>query len=179
GFSLWFVSSTIHPPKVLQNYSVSVHEGHEEAQEKKIKTFFSTAVQNWDADFYVKVDDSIDIDLGLPHFCYTNLYFLKRQNQRLDKNGQKPFLAHAEPAVEVATTKTNDAKVVVNFLKSNIFYRFGVPKALISDQGSHFYNRAMSSLLDKYGVSHRVPQLSHNERILTIPHFKLIRVKAI
>ncbi|KAJ1407794.1 Glycosyl transferase, family 31 [Sesbania bispinosa] len=41
-------------------------EGHEEAQEelpKKAKIFFSTAVQNWDADFYVKVDDSIDIDL--------------------------------------------------------------------------------------------------------------------
>ncbi|XP_020238641.1 hydroxyproline O-galactosyltransferase HPGT3 [Cajanus cajan] len=41
-------------------------EGHEEAQEelpKKVKTFFSTAVQNWDADFYVKVEDSIDIDL--------------------------------------------------------------------------------------------------------------------
>lgn len=41
-------------------------EGHEEAQEelpKKAKMFFSTAVQNWDADFYVKVDDSIDIDL--------------------------------------------------------------------------------------------------------------------
>jgi hypothetical protein len=31
---------------------------------KKAKIFFSTAVQNWDADFYVKVDDSIDIDLG-------------------------------------------------------------------------------------------------------------------
>ncbi|KAL2318058.1 hypothetical protein Fmac_031934 [Flemingia macrophylla] len=41
-------------------------EGHEEAQEelpKKVKTFFSTAVQNWDADFYVKVDDGINIDL--------------------------------------------------------------------------------------------------------------------
>ena len=42
-------------------------EGHEEAQEelsKKVKFFFSTAVQNWDADFYIKVDDNIDIDLG-------------------------------------------------------------------------------------------------------------------
>lgn len=41
-------------------------ESHEEAQEelpKKAKIFFSKAVQNWDADFYVKVDDSIDIDL--------------------------------------------------------------------------------------------------------------------
>ncbi|RDX96976.1 Retrovirus-related Pol polyprotein, partial [Mucuna pruriens] len=49
--------------------------------------------------------------------------------------------------VEAIATKTNDAKVVVDFLKSNIFYKFGVPKALISDQGSHFYNRAMASLL--------------------------------
>ncbi|RDX74330.1 putative mitochondrial protein, partial [Mucuna pruriens] len=38
---------------------------------------------------------------------------------------------------------------------------FGVPKALISDQGSHFYNRAMSSLLDKYGVVHRIATTYH------------------
>ncbi|KAK8343189.1 hypothetical protein V6Z11_A08G294700 [Gossypium hirsutum] len=41
-------------------------EGHEEAQEelpKKIKFFFSTAVQIWDAEFYIKVDDNIDVDL--------------------------------------------------------------------------------------------------------------------
>lgn len=41
-------------------------EGHEEAQEelpKKVKFFFSTAVQNWDADFYVKVDDNTNLDL--------------------------------------------------------------------------------------------------------------------
>ncbi|XP_073283518.1 hydroxyproline O-galactosyltransferase HPGT3-like [Primulina huaijiensis] len=39
---------------------------HEEAQEelsKKAKIFFSTAVQMWDADFYVKVDDNIDVNM--------------------------------------------------------------------------------------------------------------------
>ncbi|RDY13926.1 hypothetical protein CR513_01089, partial [Mucuna pruriens] len=51
--------------------------------------------------------------------------------------------------VEAIATKTNDAMVVVDFLKSNIFCQFGVLKALISDQGSHFCNRAMSSLLNK------------------------------
>ncbi|KAL3844018.1 hypothetical protein ACJIZ3_001421 [Penstemon smallii] len=38
---------------------------HEEAQEelpKKAKYFFSTAVQMWDADFYVKVDDNVDLN---------------------------------------------------------------------------------------------------------------------
>ncbi|RDX66346.1 Retrovirus-related Pol polyprotein from transposon 17.6, partial [Mucuna pruriens] len=43
--------------------------------------------------------------------------------------------------VGVVATRTNDAKVVVDFLK------FGVPKVLISDQGSHFCNKAMASLL--------------------------------
>ncbi|KAK3043768.1 hypothetical protein RJ639_001964, partial [Escallonia herrerae] len=41
-------------------------DSHEEAQEelpKKAKFFFSLAVQNWDAEFYVKVDDSINLDL--------------------------------------------------------------------------------------------------------------------
>ncbi|RDX82124.1 gag-pol, partial [Mucuna pruriens] len=63
--------------------------------------------------------------------------------------------------VEAIATRTNDAKVVVDFLKSNIFYRFGVPKALISDQGSHFYNRAMASLLQKYGVTHKIATAYH------------------
>ena len=63
--------------------------------------------------------------------------------------------------VEAIATKTNDAKVVVDFLKSNIFCRFGVPKVLISDQGSHFCNRAMASLLHKYGVLHRTAIAYH------------------
>ncbi|RDX95405.1 Tf2-9, partial [Mucuna pruriens] len=63
--------------------------------------------------------------------------------------------------VEAIATKTNDAKVIVDFLKSNIFCRFGVSKTLISDQGSHFCNRAMSSLLHKYGVVHRIATAYH------------------
>ncbi|XP_068642385.1 hydroxyproline O-galactosyltransferase HPGT3-like [Aristolochia californica] len=42
-------------------------EAHEEASEelpKKAKVFFSTAVDTWDAEFYVKVDDNVKLDLG-------------------------------------------------------------------------------------------------------------------
>ncbi|RDX89668.1 hypothetical protein CR513_28578, partial [Mucuna pruriens] len=53
-------------------------------------------------------------------------------------------------------TKTNDAKVVVDFVRSNIFCRFSVSKAIISDQGSHFCNRTMSTLLEKYGTNGQV-----------------------
>lgn len=43
-----------------------IMDGHEEAEEelsKKAKYFFSTAVQLWDADFYIKVNDNVDLDL--------------------------------------------------------------------------------------------------------------------
>ncbi|RDX87308.1 pol, partial [Mucuna pruriens] len=63
--------------------------------------------------------------------------------------------------VEAIVTKINDAKVVVDFLKSNIFYQFGVPKALISDQGNHFCNKAMSLLLHKYGMVHKFATTYH------------------
>ncbi|RDY14635.1 Gag-Pol polyprotein, partial [Mucuna pruriens] len=63
--------------------------------------------------------------------------------------------------VEAIATKTNDAKVVVDFLKFNIFCQFGMPKVLISDQGSHFCNKAMASLLQKYGVVYRVATAYH------------------
>nr|KYP32003.1 Retrovirus-related Pol polyprotein from transposon 17.6 [Cajanus cajan] len=45
--------------------------------------------------------------------------------------------------VEAKATRTNDARVVVDFVRSNIFCRFGVPRAIVSDQGTHFCNRSM------------------------------------
>lgn len=35
------------------------------------------------------------------------------------------------------SSSNNDARVVITFLKK-LFCRFGVPKALISDRGTHF-----------------------------------------
>ena len=44
--------------------------------------------------------------------------------------------------VEAMDALKNDAKTIVKFSKKNIFARFGVPRILISDGGSHFcYNQ--------------------------------------
>ena len=40
--------------------------------------------------------------------------------------------------VEAIVTPTNDAKGVLNFLQKNIFARFGIPRSIISDEGTHF-----------------------------------------
>jgi hypothetical protein len=50
--------------------------------------------------------------------------------------------------VEAVSSKTNDLKVVVKFLQDNIFARFGTPREIVSDGGSHFNNQA-KSLFDK------------------------------
>ena len=44
----------------------------------------------------------------------------------------------------------------MNFLKKNVFTRFGVPRALISNGGSHFCNKQLEALLQKYGVKHKI-----------------------
>ncbi|KAL5550154.1 hypothetical protein UlMin_000330 [Ulmus minor] len=56
---------------------------------------------------------------------------------------------------------TNDSRVVIRFLKKNIFARFGTPRAIISDGGSHFCNKQFDALLSKYGVTHRVATPYH------------------
>ncbi|RVW64287.1 Retrovirus-related Pol polyprotein from transposon 17.6 [Vitis vinifera] len=53
--------------------------------------------------------------------------------------------------VEAVPCKHNDHRVVLNFLKENILSRFGVPKAIISDEVTHFCNKPFETLLAKYG----------------------------
>ncbi|GKA88906.1 reverse transcriptase domain-containing protein [Tanacetum coccineum] len=55
---------------------------------------------------------------------------------------------------------TNDARVVVTFLKK-LFCHFGMPKALISDQGTYFYNKIMEKTMKRYGVNHHFSTSYH------------------
>ena len=56
---------------------------------------------------------------------------------------------------------TNDSKVVIKFLKKNIYTRFGTSRALLSDNGTHFCNKPLQSLLKKYRVFHKVATSYH------------------
>ncbi|CAN6566576.1 unnamed protein product [Malus baccata var. baccata] len=63
--------------------------------------------------------------------------------------------------VEAKATWTNDSKVVAYFIRTNIFARFGMPRVIISDGGSHFCNRTIEALLRKYNVNHKVSTPYH------------------
>nr|GEX07584.1 reverse transcriptase domain-containing protein [Tanacetum cinerariifolium] len=64
--------------------------------------------------------------------------------ERILKRGNKYILVavdHLSKWVEAKALPTNDARVVCKFLK-NIFARFGTPRAIISDRGTHFSYKA-------------------------------------
>ena len=63
--------------------------------------------------------------------------------------------------VEAVSTRTNDNKVVIKFLKENIISRFGAPRAIFSDNGSHFCNRAFEALMRKYSITHKLSTAYH------------------
>ncbi|GJX19819.1 reverse transcriptase domain-containing protein, partial [Tanacetum coccineum] len=62
--------------------------------------------------------------------------------------------------VEAKALPTNDARVVCKFLKS-LFARFGTPRAIISDRGTHFCNDQFTKVMAKYGVTHRLSTPYH------------------
>ncbi|KAM2605235.1 hypothetical protein TB2_034055 [Malus domestica] len=65
--------------------------------------------------------------------------------------------------VEAKATRTNDSKVVADFIRTNIFARFGMPRVIISDGGSHFCNQTIEALLRKYSVTHKVSTPYHSQ----------------
>ncbi|GKB08322.1 reverse transcriptase domain-containing protein, partial [Tanacetum coccineum] len=66
----------------------------------------------------------------------------------------------AHDMVKAKALPTNDARVVVKFLKS-LFARFGTPRAIISDRGTQFCNDQFAKVMLKYEVTHRLSIAYH------------------
>jgi len=65
--------------------------------------------------------------------------------------------------IEAIPTRTNEDRVVVKFLKENIFSRYSMPRAVISDLGTHFNSRSSYSLLKWYSTIHRIATPYHSQ----------------
>ena len=63
--------------------------------------------------------------------------------------------------VEVTACPKNDANTVVGFLQRNILNRFGTPRTIISDGGSHFANKVFDKLMGRYGIKHIISLAYH------------------
>jgi hypothetical protein len=56
---------------------------------------------------------------------------------------------------EAKAVKKADAKQTAIFLYENIIARFGCPKILISDRGTHFINEAIEEMTTLFNINHR------------------------
>ena len=51
---------------------------------------------------------------------------------------------------EVVPLKVVKKQNVADFMKSNIIFRYGIPRCIVTDNGTPFNNKLMSSLCDKF-----------------------------
>ena len=54
-----------------------------------------------------------------------------------------------------------DTKQVVADLFEEIFYRFGVPREIVTDGGPQFTSHMIENLTERYGIKHRVTSPYH------------------
>ena len=56
--------------------------------------------------------------------------------------------------VEAIALRRVMGAAVANFIKENIVCHFGIPRRIISDNGTPFSNREVKQLLERYNVTH-------------------------
>ena len=75
------------------------------------------------------------------------------------RDGRKRYILVATDYVtkwvEALATRNDDADTVTKFLYENIITRFGCPKELVNNRGTHFINDTIAKLTDKYLIKHR------------------------
>nr|GEU80894.1 reverse transcriptase domain-containing protein [Tanacetum cinerariifolium] len=83
-----------------------------------------------------------------------------QEEKRKERAIRRKAVDYLSKWVEAKALPTNDARVVVKFLKS-LFSRFGFSRAIISDRGTYFCNDQFTRVMIKYGVTHRLAITYH------------------
>ncbi|XP_025661708.1 uncharacterized protein [Arachis hypogaea] len=96
--------------------------------------------------------DLIDTIVAKVHYAKLD------EKHMIEENSEDPS---EEVQVEAIPTRTDDSNVVLCFVRNSIICRFGSPRAIVSDQESHFCKKRMEGLMKKYGIMHKVATAHH------------------
>lgn len=61
-------------------------------------------------------------------------------------------ISYAFKWVEAITNPKNDSYTMVKYFKNDILTQFEAPRSMISDRGSHFCNKILEKLMERYGI---------------------------
>ncbi|GJS02166.1 reverse transcriptase domain-containing protein [Tanacetum coccineum] len=97
-----------------------------------------------------------NLDLGKLTKAEIRDLFPKEQLMTISDKSNEPWnkyilvaIDYVSKWVEAQAFPTSDAQNIVNFLK-RLFARFEIPKALISDKGTHFCNHQMERVMKRF-----------------------------
>nr|GEZ87743.1 reverse transcriptase domain-containing protein [Tanacetum cinerariifolium] len=139
--------------KVMSRYGVTHHlstayhpqtSGQVEVSNRGLKRIIKRTVRENRASWFEKLDDALWAFRLIRHPLGALLITIN----------------YLSKWVEAKALPTNDARVVVKFLKY-LFSRFGIPRAIISDRGTHFCNDQFTRVMIKYRVTHRLATAYH------------------
>ncbi|CAN6552415.1 unnamed protein product [Malus baccata var. baccata] len=84
---------------------------------------------------------------------------------RMMRNEESLPIVETFPDEQLMSIKNRKYKCkgsnAADFIRTNLFARFGMPRVIISDGGSHFCNRTIEALLRKYNAKHKVSTPYH------------------
>jgi transposase InsO family protein len=76
--------------------------------------------------------------------------------------------------VEARAVKDCSATTAAHFIFDDIITRFGCPKTLMNDQGTHFINNTVEALTEKFAVHHQKSTPYHPQENGTVEAFNKI-----
>nr|GEU54198.1 reverse transcriptase domain-containing protein [Tanacetum cinerariifolium] len=141
---------------VLQEFNITIHD---KKGSENLAADYLSRLENPHKDIL----ENKDINENLPLETLGSLSSRNFMGPFPSSKGNKYILVaidYLSKWVEPKVLPTNDARLVVKFLKS-LFSRFGTSRAIISDRGTHLCNSQFARVMTKYGVTHRLATTYH------------------